>query len=93
MTKPCEKICKNCESWEVLAGHVYLGDCTISGDTRLLSHSCREFEVDKTSFCGVCLCPAVEEPHSSLVCTGNGDHVASQWDLEWRDFGGETHEK
>jgi len=87
MPTPCEKICKNCENLEMSTRYSYFGNCIERGCIVLLSHSCRDFDVDKASFCGVCLCPAVEEPHSSLVCTGDGTHVASQWDLEWRDFG------
>ena len=87
MTEPCKKICKNCADWEAISGVSFgFGECINDNVIMPSTETCDEFNADQFKFCGVCNHIAKEGEHSSMECTNNDDHGATQWDYQWHDF-------
>jgi len=83
-----EKICLNCAEWGGDKGSDK-GDCYENDSITHGHDTCHDFSIDGSRFCTICNSTAKEADHSSMTCTKNSSHVASQWDYEWVDFSAE----
>ena len=78
--------CSNCVEWQAVGKVDEKAECVERDRFTYGNNTCVSFKYDPSRFCTICGSVAAEGEHSSMNCTKNESHVASQWDYEWQDY-------